>query len=71
VMRAGYLADRRLYHEARDVLLRALRADPEEASLFVLLGNVYDRTGLPAQAGEAFEEAQWLATRGADSAGRR
>jgi hypothetical protein len=71
VMRAGYLADRRLYHEARDMLLRALRADPEEASLFVLLGNVYERTGLPAQAGEAFEEAQWLATRGAEPAARR
>jgi hypothetical protein len=71
VMRAAYLADRRLYHEARDMLLRALRADPEEASLFVLLGNVYERTGLPAQAGEAFEEAQWLATRGAEPAARR
>jgi hypothetical protein len=71
VLRAGYLADRRLFHEARDVLLRALRADPEEPALFVLLGNVYERTGLPAQAGEAFEEAQWLATRGAEPGPRR
>ena len=56
LVRAGYLADQRLFHEAREVLLRALRADAEQASLYVLLGNVYERTGLAAQAAEAFEE---------------
>jgi hypothetical protein len=64
VLRAGYLAEHRLYHEARDVLLRAIRADAEQSTLYVLLGNVYERTGLAAQAAEAFEEAQWLATKG-------
>lgn len=70
VVRAGYLADQRLFHEAREVLLRALRADAEQASLYVLLGNVYERTGLAAQAAEAFEEAQFLATRGDVPAGK-
>ena len=70
LVRAGYLADQRLFHEAREVLLRALRADAEQASLYVLLGNVYERTGLAAQAAEALEEAQLLATRGDVPAGK-
>ena len=70
LVRAGYLADQRLFHEAREVLLRALRADAEQASLYVLLGNVYERTGLAAQAAEAFDEAQLLATRGDVPAGK-
>jgi tetratricopeptide (TPR) repeat protein len=70
LVRAGYLADQRLFHAAREVLLRALRADAEQASLYVLLGNVYERTGLAAQAAEAFEEAQFLATRGGVPVGK-
>lgn len=70
VVRAGYLAEQRLFHEARDVIVRALRADPDEAVFYVLLGNVYERTGLPAQAAAAFEEARWLGTRSAPPAGK-
>jgi hypothetical protein len=62
VVRAGYLAEQGLFHEAREVVVLALRADPEQAALHLLLGNIYDRTGLPSQAGLAFAEAEWLAT---------
>ena len=44
-------------------MVRALRADPEEAALHVLLGNLYERAGLLPQAAEAFEEAQSLVIR--------
>jgi len=62
VAHAGYLASQGLFHDARDVVLRALRADPDQAALYLLLGNIYDRTGLRAQAAEAYAEAEYLTT---------
>jgi hypothetical protein len=63
LMRAGFLFDQELYAEARKELLAALRADPDEPSLHVMLGHVYERTGLPALAAEEFDEAQYLSSR--------
>ena len=63
LMRAGFLFEQELYAEARKELLAALRADPDEPSLHVMLGHVYERTGLPALAGEEFDEAQYLSSR--------
>ena len=62
VARAGYLASQGLFHDARDVVLGALRADAEQAALYLLLGNIYDRIGLRAQAAEAYAEAEYLTT---------
>ena len=63
VMRAGFLLDQELYTDAYTELLAALRADPDEPSLHLLLGHVYERTGLPALAAEEFDEAQYLSSR--------
>ena len=63
LMRAGFLFEQELYAEARTELLAALRADPDEPSLHLMLGHVYERTGLPALAGEEFDEAQYLSSR--------
>ena len=63
LMRAGFLFEQELYTEARTELLAALRADPDEPSLHLMLGHVYERTGLPALAGEEFDEAQYLSSR--------
>jgi Tfp pilus assembly protein PilF len=62
-MRAGFLFEQELYAEARRELLAALQADPDEPGLHVMLGHVYERTGLPALAAEEFDEAQYLSSR--------
>jgi adenylate cyclase len=63
VLRAGHLFQEGLYHEARRELLAGIAADPDEPTLHQLLGWVYERTGLPDLAAEAFAEAQFLSTR--------
>lgn len=63
LMRAGLLAKEGLYHEARRELLAALAADPDEPTLHLLLGQVYEQTGLKHLAAREFEEAQFLSTR--------
>jgi len=63
LMRAGFLFEQELYAEAREELLSALKADPDEPSLHLMLGHVYERTGLPALAGEEFDEAHYLSSR--------
>jgi hypothetical protein len=63
-LRVGFLASEGLLHDARLLLLAALTRDPEEPTLYHLLGNLYATTGLPELAVEAYAEAQFLATRG-------
>ncbi len=46
LMRAGFLFEQGLYAEARKELQVALTADPDEPSLHLMLGHVYERTGL-------------------------
>ena len=63
LMRAGFLFEQGLYVEARKELLGAIGADPEEPSLHLMLGHVYERTGLTELAAEEFDEAQFLSSR--------
>lgn len=63
LMRAGFLFEQGLYAEARQELLAAIAADPDEPSLHLLLGHVYERTGLRELAAEEFDEADFLSTR--------
>ena len=62
LMRAGFLFEQELYAEARNELQVAIAADPDEPSLHLMLGHVYERTGLKALAAEEFDEAQFLVT---------
>jgi hypothetical protein len=63
LMRAGYLFEQELFSEAREELAAAIAADPDEPSLHLLLGHVYDRIGLKELAAEEFDEAQFLSSR--------
>ena len=59
-IRAGVLANQGLYHEARASLLAGLAKDPDEPTLHLLLGNVYQETGLKKQAKLSHDEARLL-----------
>jgi Flp pilus assembly protein TadD len=59
-MRAGLLFQESLYADARRELVKAISASPEEATLHLLLGHVYDRTGLRQLAASEFDEAEAL-----------
>lgn len=61
LMRAGLLFQETLYADARRELVSAIAAAPEEATLHLLLGHVYDRTGLKQLASNEFDEAEALA----------
>jgi len=63
LMRAGFLLDKELLAEARQELLSALARDPDEPGLHLMLGEVYEQTGLPGLAGEEFDEAQFLSSK--------
>ncbi len=63
VMRTGFLFEQELYADARRELLAAIAADPDEPSLHLMLGHVYERTGLKELAAEEFDEAQFLSSR--------
>ena len=60
IARAGALAASGLMHDARLVVVAALARDPDEPVLHTLLGTLYARTGLPQQAAECFDEADFL-----------
>jgi hypothetical protein len=60
LMRAGLLFQETLYADARRELVAAIAAAPEEATLHLLLGHVYDRTGLRQLAASEFDEAEAL-----------
>jgi hypothetical protein len=61
LMRAGLLFQETFYADARRELVQAITASPEEATLHLLLGHVYDRTGLKQLASNEFDEAEALA----------
>ncbi len=61
LMRAGLLFQETFYADARHELVQAIAASPEEATLHLLLGHVYDRTGLKQLASNEFDEAEALA----------
>jgi len=60
LMRAGLLFQETLYADARRELLTGIAAAPEEPTLRLLLGHVYDRTGLTQLAATEFDEAEAL-----------
>lgn len=60
LMRAGFLFGQELYVEAQEELQAAIVADPDEPNLHLMLGHVYERTGLTELAGEEFAQAQSL-----------
>jgi len=63
LMRAGFLFEQELYAEARKELQAAIAADSDEPNLHLMLGHVFERTGLRELAAEEFDEAQFLSTR--------
>ncbi len=63
LMRAGYVLRDGLYADARRELLTALAADPDEPTLHLLLGQVYDTIGLGELAQREFTEARDLSGR--------
>jgi hypothetical protein len=63
LMRAGVLFQERFYADARRELESGIATSPDEPTLHLLLGHVYDRIGLKQQAAQAFDEAEALATR--------
>lgn len=62
LMRAGLLFQEKLYADARRELVAGIGQYPDEATLHLLLGHVYDRTGLKQLAGNEFDEAEALAS---------
>jgi hypothetical protein len=62
LLRAGFFFREGLYQEARRELLAGIAADPNEPTLHLLLGHVFDRMGLKSAAAAAFEEARLLST---------
>jgi hypothetical protein len=63
LMRAGYVLRDGLYADARRELLTALAADPDEPTLHLMLGQVYDTIGLGELAQREFIEARDLSGR--------
>lgn len=61
LLRAGLLFKENLFADARQELTTAIAAAPDEPTLHLLLGHVYDRTGLRTLAGNEFDEAEALA----------
>ena len=64
LMRAGYELRDGLYADARRELLAALAGDPDEPTLHLLLGQVYDTIGLGELAQREFIEARDLSKSG-------
>lgn len=63
ILKGNMLIAREHYYDAREILLAAVKADPDEPTLHFLLGEVYDKTGLKTLAQEEFSEAQLLSTK--------
>jgi hypothetical protein len=60
LMRATYLVEERLHQDARRELLAAIAASPDEPTLHLLLGHVYERIGLTELAEAEFHDARAL-----------
>lgn len=63
LMRAGYVLRDGLFADARRELLTALAVDPDEPTLHLLLGQVYETIGLGELAQREFIEARDLSSR--------
>jgi len=63
ILKGSFLISKELYYDARETLLEAVKSDPLEPTLYFLLGEVYEKTGLKALAQEAHGEAELLIER--------
>lgn len=63
ILKGSFLISRELFYDAREILLEAAKADPDEPTLHFLLGEVYEKTGLKSLAQEEYGEAQLLSTK--------
>jgi hypothetical protein len=59
-VQAAYLANRGLLVDSRRALMLALENQPDEMTFHVLLGDIYERLGLPEQAAGSFAKARLL-----------
>ena len=60
ILKAGLFASRDLYYDAREALIEAVKADPDEPTLHFLLADVYEKTGLKELASEEYGESDFL-----------
>ena len=60
IIKANFLMSNELFYDARELLLDRVKSDPDEPTLHFLLGELYDKTGLKALAGEEYGEAEFL-----------
>ena len=61
IIQAGFLLSHELFHDGREILTAAIEADPSEPALHLLLGDIYEKTGLQALAAKEYGEAEFLA----------
>jgi hypothetical protein len=61
ILKSTLLVSQELFHEAREILMEAVNADPDEPTLHFLLGEVYEKTGLKNLAMDEYSEAEFLA----------
>lgn len=60
ILKAGLFYSRALYYDAREALIEAVKADPDEPTLHFLLADVYEKTGLKDLAAEEYSESDFL-----------
>ncbi len=60
VLKANVLMSHELFHEAREVLLEGIVADPDEPTLHFVLGELYEKIGLKNLAADEHGEAEFL-----------
>jgi hypothetical protein len=60
ILKAGLLISNEVFYEAREAVVEAVNADPDEPTLHFLLGEIYEKTGLRSLAAEEYGEAEFL-----------
>ena len=60
ILKANFLLSHGLLYEARELLAEAVRVDPDEPVVHLLLGETYEKSGLKSLAQEEYGEAQFL-----------
>jgi hypothetical protein len=60
ILKAGLLISNEVFYEAREVVVEAVSADPDEPTLHFLLGEIYEKTGLRNLAAEEYGESEFL-----------
>lgn len=63
VVKGSFFISRGLYYDAREILLEAAKADPEEPTLHFLIGELYEKTGVISLAQEEYRQSQLVGRR--------